>query len=165
MKKNIIHELLEEVDGYLISIKRNVDDKTYELQVGFRKNWVFKSNENIECKVDIESDNGTLVTVSSKHEDVYIDDLIEYVNKVINTNKKITEMQKNFEKELEKQKEAIANKIMEFEDSIAQFKDSSFNKKNDEKGDDEKEVNIEDDIKDDIKETDIKDEKILNKIK
>lgn len=132
MTSKTLHNTLEKLDGYLISIKRNVETSMYELEVGFRKNWVFKSTDDIECEVIVKKDSGTLVTIHGKHSEVIIDDLIDFVNKVIDTNKKITEMQDKFEKELEEQKESIANQILKFEESIAEFKDSSFDNQEDE---------------------------------
>lgn len=124
-----IQKKLEEIDGYLISIKRNIDTSMYELEVGFRKNWVFKSTEDIECDIKVESDNGTLLIISGKHNEITIDDLIEFVNKVIETNGKITEMQKKFEAEMEAEKEKLADKIVEFEATLDEVKETSFNKK------------------------------------
>lgn len=151
-----VHDILEQIDGYLISIKRNIDTSMYELEVGFRKNWVFKSTEDIECDIKVESDNGTLLTISGKHDEVTIDDLIEFVNKVIETNRKITEMQEKFEREMEAEKEKLAEKVMEFEASLDEVKETSFddkeekpkqNKKTTKKKTDDSEVSIEDDEK------------------
>jgi hypothetical protein len=133
MTKKVINKALENIDGYLISIKRNVDTGMYELEVGFRKNWVFKSTDDIECEVITETDNGTLLTINGKHDEVVIDDLIDFVNKVIETNKKITEMQEKFEEELQKKKEELANEIMKFEETIEKYKDSSFEDEEEEK--------------------------------
>lgn len=133
MKKNTIEKSLEKLDGYLISIKRNIETDVYELEVGFRKDWVFKSTKDIECKVDIESDNGTLVTISGKHDEVIVDDLLAYVEKVIETNKKITEMQENFEKELEKKKKQFEEEILKFQEQIDKYRDMSLDGEDDEK--------------------------------
>lgn len=126
---NTIHSILENIDGYLISIKRNTETSMYELEVGFRKNWVFKSTDDIECEVLVESDGGTLLTISGKHDEVIIDDLIEFVNKVIETNRRITEMQEKFEREMEEEKEKLAEKVMEFEASLDEVKENSFDEK------------------------------------
>lgn len=122
-----LEKILGKLDGYLMSIERNLETSMYELKVGFRKNWVYKSTDDIECEVTIESDNGNVVIISGKHDEVTIDDLIEFVNKVIDTNKKITQMQKEFEDKLEEQKQLIADQILQFDEKIEEMRESSFN--------------------------------------
>lgn len=153
MKNNLIHNKLEKVDGYLINIERNIDNSSYELAVGFRKNWVFKSNNHIECKITSESNNGTLVTISGKHDEVTVDDLIDYVIKVIETNKKITEMQKRHEEEIEKKKEKFAEELLKFEEELEKYKESSFSENDIEKDLKEKEEVENGDKFDDLDET------------
>ena len=80
-----LEKILGKLEGYLMSISRNVETGMYELEVGFRKNWVFKSNEDINCEITIESDSGSMVTISGKHGEVVVDDLVDYVNRVIET--------------------------------------------------------------------------------
>lgn len=145
MKKNIIHEKLKSLEGYLISIKRNVETSNYELEVGFRKDWVFKSTKDVDCVVVNETENGKLVTVSGKHDETTIDDLISYVDKVIETNKKITEMQKRFESELEKKKKELEEEIYKFQEQLDEYKDSSLSDDDETSEDEEKnEIEIED---------------------
>lgn len=122
-----LDKILNNLDGYLMSIERNVDTSMYELKVGFRKNWVYKSTDDIECKVIVESENGNIVIISGKHDEVIIDELIDFVNKVIETNKKITQMQEEFEKQMEEEKDKLAEKFMKFEEEIEEMKESSFN--------------------------------------
>ena len=134
MAKNTIHNTLENLDGYLISIKRNVETGMYELEVGFRNGWVFKSTEDIECNVDEESDAGLLLTISGKHDEVTVDDLIEFVNKIIETNRKITEMQEKFKREMEERKEEMANMLLAMEDELVQdFQEKPKTKKTEKK--------------------------------
>lgn len=128
MENNLIHKALENLDGYLISIKRNVETGMYYLEVGFRKNWVFKSTENIKCDIDVESETGTLLTISGKHDEVTIDDLIDFVDRVIETNRKITEMQEEFKREIEKRKEEMANRLLEIEDELERVTEKQENK-------------------------------------
>ena len=122
-----LEKILGKLDGYLMSIERNLETSMYELKVGFRKNWVYKSTDDIECEVTIESDNGDIIIISGKHDEVTIDDLIDFVNKVIDTNKKITQMQKEFEDKLEEQKQLIADQILQFDEKIEEMRESSFN--------------------------------------
>lgn len=121
-----LERILGKLDGYLISITRNIDTGMYELEVGFRKNWVFRPTDDVECEVSIEGDTGSMVTISGKHEETSIDDLIDYVNRVIETNKRITDMQDNFEKQLEEQKKKIEDQILVFENEMEEFKETSL---------------------------------------
>ena len=121
-----LEKILSKLEGYLMSISRNVDTGLYELEVGFRKNWAFKSNDDIECDITLESDNGSLVTISGKHDEVIVDDLVDYVSRVIETNKQITEMQEELQKQLEDQKQAMEDKIIEFDKKIEKFKETSL---------------------------------------
>lgn len=124
--KKTLHKVLEKLDGYLISIERNVENSYYELKAGFRKDWVYKSTDDVECNVDVQSDNGSIVTISGKHDDVIIDDLIEFVIKVIDTNKKITEKQEQFDKLLEERKKALEEEILKFQQEMDEFTKNSF---------------------------------------
>ncbi len=128
-----LEKILSKLDGYLMSITRNIDTGMYELEVGFRKNWVFKSNDDVKCNTTIESDNGSMVTISGKHDEVTIDDLVDYVNRIIETNQKITDMQDKFEKQLEEQKKKIEEQILQFEDEMEEFKESSLSSINEKK--------------------------------
>lgn len=127
MKKNqTVHKILEDLDGYLISMERNIDTGMYEFKVGFRKNWVFKATDNVECTIETETENGTIAIISGKYEDVIVDDLIDFVVKVINTNQKITERQEKFEKLLEERKKELEEEILKFDQEIEEFKEKSF---------------------------------------
>jgi len=121
-----LDKILKKLDGYLVSIERNLDTDMYELKVGFRKNWVYKSTDDIECDVIIEAETGSVAIISGKHEEVVIDDLVDFVNKVIDTNKKITQMQEEFEDKLEEQKQLIADQILQFEEEIEEMRETSF---------------------------------------
>jgi hypothetical protein len=167
MEKIIIHKILENLNGYLISINRNFETEMYELEVGFKKNWVFKSNDNIECSVEKETDSGSLVIISGKHDEVVIDDLVQYVNKVIETNKKITEMQERFEEELKRKKEQLEEEVFKFQEEIDKYKDTSLSTQYDEDvdEDDEEEVKeIKKTTNKKTKELSIEENKIAQKI-
>lgn len=134
MSDKTIHSKLEKLDGYLISINRNIDTEAYELEVGFRKDWVYKSTSKINCDVIVETENGSRVNISGKDDDVVIDDLIRYVIKVIDKNQDITNLQMKFKEEMEKRKEEFANILLECEKS---FDDFDNDETDDEESDDE----------------------------
>ena len=43
----IIQEELQKIDGFLVSIKKNPDNDTYEFEIGIPIKWQYKSNEFI----------------------------------------------------------------------------------------------------------------------
>jgi len=150
-----LDKILNKLDGYLMSIERNLDTGMYELKVGFRKNWVYKSTDDVECKVIVESENGNVVTILGKHDEIIIDDLINFVNRVIETNKKITLMQKEFDEQLEKQKQVLIDQQMEFNEQLDEIKETSFDdyeedvepiKENTEEKDETDEVFMDEDV-------------------
>lgn len=164
MKNNYIEKKLNQIEEYLLSIKRNLDDSCYELEVGFRKNWAYKSTKNIECEVINEGSNGCLVKIVPKHSEVTVDDLITYVERVIETNKKITKMEEEMEKKLAERKKELEDEICKYQEELENFKKRSLSdeedieekngdeneensdKENTEKKDDNEDSNIEEDI-------------------
>ena len=159
---NTLENILGKLEGYLMSISRNIETGKYELEVGFRKNWVFKSTEDIECEVTIEGDTGSMVIISGKHDEVLVDDLVDYVSKVIETNQRITDMQAEFDKQLEDKKKEIEDQILEFDEKIEEYKNSSLDSINqeDEKNTSKKKVNS---LKDDSNEF-IEDDELAQKL-
>ena len=87
---------LQPVDGYLVSIKRNTVNGWYELEVGLPVKWVFDENNEIKCEVLNKNDVGVLVKISPQNSNIVIDDLIQFVEVIIDTNQKIAEKEKEF---------------------------------------------------------------------
>jgi hypothetical protein len=121
-----LEKALKKVEGYLISMKRNTMEGRYELEVGIPKNWAYKSTEKIECEVIQETKQGDMVKIFGLDETVVVDDLIEFVNIIIDTNKKIAKMQEELDKHLEKQAQQLEEYAKNFMDKIEQMKESSF---------------------------------------
>lgn len=130
--KNIVHDRLSKIDDHLLSIQKNVDNNFYELEIGLRPSWVFKATNEIGCEVTHETEGGNIVRVFSKSEDVVIDDLIHFVEKIIETNKKIAEMEEAFQKKLEEQKKMLESQIRDFQDQLEKVKDISFDDQDEE---------------------------------
>lgn len=114
MENNIISERLSKVDGFLISIERNYEDECYEVKAGLKKKWDFKPNNSIDCKVETDTEKGKVVIIFGKHIDVTIDDLIDFLSKIIEVNTRIEEMEHNFELEIEEEKKRLEEKYREF---------------------------------------------------
>ena len=122
----VLERILEKIDGYLMGIERNTDTGNYELTVGIPADWVYKDGDNIGFEVIKESKVGTLLKIFSKKDNVVIDDLIEFVNIVIDTNKKIVEMQEEFEMKLAETRKKLEDEVLGFEEMMEKVKEESF---------------------------------------
>ena len=121
-----LEKALRKIEGYLITIKRNTVEGRYELEVGIPKNWAYKSTDKVECEVVQSTKQGDLVKVFALEDDVVVDDLIEFVNIIIDTNKKIAQMQKELDDQLEKQAKQMEEYAKGFLEKIEEMKESSF---------------------------------------
>jgi len=122
-----IEEKLQPLSGYLISIKRNTVKGWYELEVGIPSDWIYKSNEQIECEAKKKTDVGHLLTISPKNDNITIDDLIDFVKLIIETNSKIREREKEFNNKMNKVKEDLENEAKKFYKELDELKEKSFN--------------------------------------
>lgn len=121
-----IEKQLKKLDGYLISMTRDTVKGNYELEVGIPRGWVYKSNDIIECEEVNKNDNGTLLKIKPKEEDVAIDDLFEFVNLIIETNAKIVEKEKEFNERMENYKKELEEQAKKFYEELDVIKEKSF---------------------------------------
>lgn len=124
----IIHKLLSNLEGNLISIQRNTVDGWYELEVGIPNGWVYKTNDIIECETINKTDNGILLKIKPKDENVVIDDLIDFANLIIETNAKIVEKEREFNEKMNKYKKELEEQAKKFYDELDTIKENSFTK-------------------------------------
>ena len=139
---NVLDESLKKIDGYLLSIERNTETSRYEIKVGIPKDWIYQENDRINFDILVESEIGTIIVLFGVTDDVVVDDLIEYVNIVISTNKRIVEMQEDFERKLEEAKEELVKEVSDFEDKIEEVKKQSFSSDDEQKETEKKKVKI-----------------------
>jgi hypothetical protein len=125
-----IEEKLKPLSGYLISIKRNTVNGWYELQVGVPADWIYKSNDIIKCEAMRITDAGHVLTISPKKDDVIVDDLIDFVVLIINTNQKIREKEKEFTNKMYSVKKSLEDEAKEFYKQLEDLKEKSFSKFN-----------------------------------
>jgi hypothetical protein len=130
MKK--IEAALHTVDGYLISITRNTINGWYELQVGLPVGWVFDENDKISCEVIEKTEAGSLVKISPKVREIVIDDLLAFVQAIINTNEKIAKKEKQFTDKMENMKSKLAEEAKKFYTELDELKEKSFKTVNNE---------------------------------
>ena len=122
---------LEPIIGYLISIKRDFINGWFELEVGLPKNWVYDNNKIIECEVLNQSDSGKIVKISPKNLDVSVDDLISFLEIVIETNNRIAEKEKEFTDKMNEMKVHLESEAKKFYKELDELKDNSFKHNND----------------------------------
>ena len=126
MSKNIVENILEPLDGYLASLKRNTIEGWYELEVGLPKDWVYKETNLIECKVIIKSDDGVLVKVAPKEKGITVDDLIDYVQLIVETNERIESKEQEFKESITQVKKDLEEKAKKFYEELDKMKEITF---------------------------------------
>ena len=92
----MIEEALNAIEGYLLSIKRDTLNGWYVLEIGLPKDWIYKGNEMINCEEITKTDKGVLLKISPKEVGIKIDDLITFVQLIIDTNSQIVAKEKEF---------------------------------------------------------------------
>lgn len=126
-----IEAALEPVTGFLLSIKRNPMNGWYEIEIGLPNSWVFDENNEIKCEIISKSDAGKLVKIVPKNDKIVIDDLITFVEIIIETNKKIAEKEKEFTDRMEQMKGMLESEAKKFYEELDELKSNSFKKHND----------------------------------
>ncbi len=123
----IIEEALSGVDGYLISISRDTLNGWYVLEIGLPAGWVFDENEKIGCEVLVEEE-GKLIKISPKIDGIVIDDLIGFLEIIIDINQKIAEKEKQFTDKMDEMKRELEEKARNYYKELDDLKDESFKK-------------------------------------
>ncbi len=121
-----IEAILEPITGYLISIVRNTQEGWYEMEIGIHKGWVINDNASISCEVINESDNGKLIRIAPKDDSVAIDDLVDFVLIIIDTNRKIAEKEEEFTNKMVEMKKNLEEQAKKFYEELDALKDNSF---------------------------------------
>jgi hypothetical protein len=121
-----IELILHAIDGYLISLTRDPINGWYVLEIGLPKTWVFDENNKIGCEVIEEYEQGKIIKISPKKEDVVIDDLIAFVEIIIQTNEKIAEKEKQFTDKMQEMKGVLEKEATKFYQELDELKENSF---------------------------------------
>lgn len=122
---------LHPIDGYLISITRDPENGWYVLEIGLPIKWVFDENTKIGCEVTEEYDEGKIIKISPKKTGIVIDDLINFVEIIIQTNEKIAEKEKQFTDKMAEMKGMLEKEANNFFKELDELRDNSFKKNND----------------------------------
>jgi len=122
---------LKSLDGFLFSIKRNPIKGWYELEIGINKSWVYNENKEISCELITENDEAILLKISPKNNRIVVDDLIAFVELIIETNKKIAEKEKEFADKMNEMKGILEKEAKKFYEELDSLKENSFKNLND----------------------------------
>lgn len=121
-----IDSILKPIDGYLFLMSRNTVNGWYELQIGIPNSWVFNNNEEIECEVLQESDDGKLIRIAPKVENVIVDDLVKFVEIILQTNERIAAKEKQFTQKMEEMRNILEDEAKKFYEELDELKENSF---------------------------------------
>lgn len=131
MEVKTIENILEPITGYLISITRDTVHGWYQLEIGIPKGWVFDENKEIKCNVISENNQGKLIKISPKKNNISVDDLIAFVEIIIKTNEKIAEREKEFADKMANMKKTLEEEAKQFYKELDELKEHSFKNIND----------------------------------
>ena len=121
-----IKKTLDKLDGKLLSIERNTEEGKYELKIGLPASWVFKSTDYVGLEEIAKNKDGVLLKVFSDDEAVCIDDLIEFVKVIIDTNEKIAQKEEEYNKLMEERKKQLQDEFSKYEEELDQLREKSF---------------------------------------
>lgn len=122
----LVEEALKPITGYLISITRDTINGWYEFEIGLPAEWVFVNNDDINCEIINETDEGKLMKISPLNPNIGIDDLIIYVETIIVTNQKIADKEKEFETKMKEMKLHLEDEARKFYEELDSLKEVSF---------------------------------------
>lgn len=123
---NTIDLALQPTNGYVNSFTRNTIDGWWEIEIGIPKSWVFDENEEIKCEIINQNDVGKLIKISPKNPDIVIDDLINFVQVIIETNKKIAKKEEEFTNKMQEMKGVLEEEARKFYTELDELKANSF---------------------------------------
>ena len=123
---NTIESILKPITGYLISISRDTTNGWYTLEVGLPVGWVFDDNEEVQCEVLKETDNGNLINIAPKKQEITIDDLVKFVGIIIDTNETIARKEKEFTQKMEDMRERLEEEAKKYYEELDEIKETKF---------------------------------------
>jgi hypothetical protein len=117
---------LSRISDYLLKIERDTQNGWYFIEVGIPSDWIFESNDIIECKIIQEGGGGKLVKISPKNENIYVDDLVTFVEVINATNKQISEKEILFKDKMKQMKDTLQQEALKFYEELDEMKKHSF---------------------------------------
>lgn len=121
-----LENILRKLEGKLLSIERNTESGRYEMKIGLPSNWIFEENNDVEVDILTETENAVLLKLIPANDDIVIDDLIDYMNIVIDINEEIAKKEEEFNKRMEERKNELKAEAEMFFDQLEQLKRQKF---------------------------------------
>lgn len=128
-----VEKILNKLDSYLYSIKRDTIRGWYVLEVGIPVKWTHKSTSKISSEEVGNNEKMKMIKINPNEEydgDVCIDELLDYANQIIVNNKKIEDMRASFEKKMEQIAEKLEEEYERFEEEIEEIEEGLYEEKN-----------------------------------
>jgi len=125
-----IESALVTTNGFISSFIRNTVKGWWELEIGLPITWVYDENDKIGCEVTEEYEQGKIIKVFPKKNDVVIDDLVAFVEIIINTNERIAEKEKQFTDKMQEMRGILETEAKKFYQELDELKENSFKKNN-----------------------------------
>lgn len=122
-----IEQILEPLEGYFLSFKRDTMNGWYELEIGLPNDWIFSDSKEIVCKILSENNIGKIISIKPKITGITPDQLIIYAQTILNTNLKIKEKEKELNDKLEEMKKAMEEEASKYYKELESLKDDSLN--------------------------------------
>lgn len=129
----ILENILKPVAGYLYSIMRDTSNGWYVIEIGIPYKWIYKENDFIGCEIIEESEDGKLIKLFPKSEKIGLDDIINFLSIIINTNNKIAEKEAEFQLQMDQVKKELEKNASKFYEELENLKENSFDKEKEEK--------------------------------
>jgi hypothetical protein len=126
---------LQPITGFLVSITRNTQNGWYEIEIGLPSTWYYDENDEIGCEVisEIKTENasGKIIKIFPKNEEIVIDDLVAFVQVIIDTNKRIADKEKQFTDRMQEMKGVLEKEAKKFYEELDELKINSIKTLND----------------------------------
>ena len=122
---------LQPITGNLVSITRNTVEGWYEIEIGLPSSWYYDENDEIGCEVLSKNDAGKLIKIFPKNQEIVIDDLVAFVEIIIDTNKKIADKEKQFTDRMQEMKGVLEKEAKKFYEELDELKINSIKNLND----------------------------------
>jgi hypothetical protein len=117
---------LSGIKEYFISLEQNPENGFYELRIGLPAKWEFGENDEIGCEILNESEKGKLIKITQKNQKISVDDLVTFVEIIIETNGKIAEKEKEFTDKMQEMKGMLEKEAKRFYEDLDKLKVDSF---------------------------------------
>jgi hypothetical protein len=122
----VVQEAFAPIAEYFISMSVDTVTGFHILEIGIPDKWAFSDSRDIKCEVLAESEEGKVLKISSHDEQIVIDDLIEFVCIIVDTNIKIVMKEEEFKEKMNEMKKMLEDEANKFYAELDMLKDNSF---------------------------------------